>query len=39
MKALIIFALVNVILILSYFLLYIWYSIRRAFDRFRSAFK
>lgn len=39
MKALIIFALVNAIIALSYVTLYIWYSIRRAFDRFRSAFK
>jgi hypothetical protein len=39
MKALIIFALVNAIITLSYLMLYIWYSIRRAFDHFRRAFK
>ncbi len=39
MKALIIFALVNIILALSYVTLYIWYSIQRAFERFRRARK
>jgi hypothetical protein len=39
MKALFIFALVNIFLALSYFLLYIWHSIRRTFDRFRRALK
>jgi hypothetical protein len=39
MKALIIFALVNAILAISYLLLYIWHSIRRTIERFRRAFK
>lgn len=39
MKALLIFALVNVMLALSYLILYIWYSIRRALDRFRRSFR
>ncbi len=39
MKALIIFTLVNMILVFSYLMLYIWHSIRRTVDRFRSAFK
>lgn len=39
MKALIIFALVNAMLAISYLMLYIWHSIRRTIERFRRALK